>query len=228
MMRQSLRDRQRLYLHHFMTQNRQIHMKKTFLVSAILLSSANVAHAGFLDFLFGNKEKTEPVAEAPVKAEQASVAEPSMVETGTQIALSLLPTLTKELNVTDQQAEGGMGSILQMAQSTLSTNEFSQLGQGIPGMETLLAAAPLLDSKSAGGNALSSVLANAGGIASNLGGIAKLNEQFEALGLSTDMIIQFASIAIEYFSTPSADTPEGAANTGALLQKGLTAILGQS
>ncbi len=202
-------------------------MKKTLLVSAILLSSANMAHAGFLDMLFGKKEEA-PAAAAPAPstttAPETSTQAPSTLETATNVAMGLLPTLTNQLGVTETQAQGGMGSLLQVAQGALSSGEFSQLSQGIPGVDTLLAAAPALSSKSSGGNALTGMLANAGGMAAGLGSIAKLNEQFEALGLSTDMIVQFATLAVDYFSNSS---DSGTDQTGALLQKGLGAILGQ-
>lgn len=208
-------------------------MKKILLTSAILLSTASTAHAGFFDFLFGGEEeKAAPAAEvaAPEKTAQtvtapAAPAESSMTETATNMAMGLLPTLTNQLGVTETQAEGGMGSLLQVAKGALSSDEFGQLSQGIPGMDTLLAAAPALGSKSAGGNALTGMLSNAGGMAAGLGAMGKLTEQFEALGLSSDMIMQFANIAISYFS--SSDAPEGAGNTGDLLQSGLSAILGQ-
>ena len=209
-------------------------MKKVLLVSAILLSSSNMAHAGFFDFLFGNKEEKQPVAEAsapqPSPAATATNTQPapaSTLKSATDMAVGLLPYLTSELNVTETQAQGGMGSLLQVAQGALSSGEFNQLSQGIPGMETLLAAAPVLGSKSAGGNALTGMLANAGGMAAGLGSMGKLTQRFEALGLSPDMIVQFATIAIDYFSNTGAGAGEGANNTGALLEKGLSAILGQ-
>ena len=210
-------------------------MKKILLVSAILLSSSNMAHAGFFDFLFGNKEdEKEPVAEAtapqpsPAAATTpAQTAPASTLKSVTDMAVGLVPFLTSELNVTKTQAQGGMGSLLQLAQSALSSGEFNQLSQGIPGMETLLAAAPVLGSKSAGGNAMTGMLANVGGMAAGLGSMGKLTQQFEALGLSPEMIIQFATIAIDYFSKSGAGASEGGNNTGALLEKGLSAIFGQ-
>lgn len=208
-------------------------MKKLLLVSAILLSSSNMAHAGFLDFLFGKKEETAPPAEAsapvasePAKSTAPAVEQPSAMDTATDMAIGLLPYLTTELGVTETQAKGGMGSLLQVAQNTLSSGEYSELSKGIPGIETLLAAAPVLSSKSSGGNALTGMLANAGGMAAGMGSMNMLTQRFEALGLSPEMIIQFATIAIDYFSNSSPAT-EGAANTGDLLQKGLSVILGQ-
>ena len=206
-------------------------MKKTILASAILLSSANYAHAGFFDFLFGgDKEETAaPAASQTVPAEEsvATVAPhaSSGIETATSLAMGLIPTLTKQLDVTETQAEGGMGSLLQVAKGALSSDEFGQLSQDIPGMSSLLAAAPALGSKSAGGNAVSGMLSNVGGMAAGLGVMGKLTEQFEALGLSPDMIMQFANIAISYFS--SKDETQGENNTGNLLESGLSAILGQ-
>jgi hypothetical protein len=210
------------------------HMKKTLLASAILLSSANYAHAGFFDFLFGNDEAA-PAAEAPAPATaapkvtapvaQAAPAESSMMDKATDVAMGLLPMLTNQLGVTETQAEGGMGSLLQVAQGALSSDEFGQLGQGIPGMDSLLAAAPALGTKSAGGNALTSMLSNAGGMVGGLGAMGQLTQQFEALGLSPDMIMQFANMAISYFSSSDATASES--NTGDLLQTGLSTILGQ-
>tara|TARA_R110002072_G_scaffold140765_1_gene285151 strand:- start:21284 stop:21907 length:624 start_codon:yes stop_codon:yes gene_type:complete len=206
-------------------------MKKILLTSAILLSTVNTAHAGFFDFLFGGEEEATSATEvtAPAKTTQtvsvpAAPAESSMVDTATDIAMGLLPMLTSQLGVTETQAEGGMGSLLQVAQGALSSDDFGQLSQGIPGMDTLLAAAPALGAKSAGGNALTGMLANAGGLAAGLGSMGKLTEQFEALGLSPDMIMQFANMAISYFSN---NESAGANNTGDLLQTGLSAILGQ-
>lgn len=208
-------------------------MKKTLLLSAILLSSANMAHAGFLDFLFGKSEEAKPAVQetAPVTTTKpvttaVEAPQPSTMESATNLAMGLLPVLTNELGVTQPQAQGGMGALLEVAKGSLSSGEFNQLGQGIPGLDTLLAAAPALSTKSSGGNALTGMLSNAGGMAAGLGAMSKLTQQFEALGLSPDMIMQFATIAIDYFSKPS-NVPEGANNTGDLLQKGLGAILGQ-
>ena len=181
-------------------------MKKILLTSAILLSTASTAHAGFFDFLFGEYEKAAPAeVTAPAKTTQTvtAPAESSMTETATNMAMGLLPTLTNQLCVTETQAEGGMGSLLQVAKGALSSDEFGQLSQGIPGMDTLLAAAPALGSKSAGGNALTGMLSNAGGMAAGLGAMGKLTEQFEALGLSSDMIMQFANIATPFGPYPS-------------------------
>ena len=195
-------------------------MNKKLLISLLLVSSASVTHAGFFDSLFGSKSEEKPVAEASEAAAASSspAAETGTMDTVVSTAMGLLPTLTSQLGVSDSQAEGGMGSLMNLAKGALSTEEFGSLSQGVPGMDTLLAAAPALSSKG-GSSGLSGMLSNAGGLASTIGGLGQITEQFEALGLSPDMIAQFATIAIGYF------TQEGN-NTGELLQKGLSSILG--
>ncbi|MCW8996368.1 MAG: DUF2780 domain-containing protein [Psychromonas sp.] len=196
-------------------------MKMKVLAAALLISTANVANAGWLDSLFASKEEAaSPAATTTVPAVTTAVKSESSatIANAANIAAGLLPTLTRQLGVTDSQAAGGMGSLMQLAKGSLSSDEFSQLSAGVPNMSTLLAAVPA--SNSEGGAALSDMLSSAGGLASSIGGVAQLTQQFEALGLSSDMIAQFANIAISYFSQ------NGNTNTGELLQKGLSAILG--
>ncbi len=192
-------------------------MKMKILAAGLLLSVTQVANAGFFDFLFGGKEKA-PAVEAQTEA-AAETQTTSTLATAASMAEGVLPLLTQQLGVTERQAEGGMGSLMQMAKSALSEGEFAQLSSGVPNMDTLLAAAPVLTGEG-GSGAMSDLLSSATGAASSLAGIAQLRQQFESLGLSPDMIAQFANIAISYFSQSGADT-------GALLQKGLGAILGQ-
>lgn len=189
-------------------------MKKSAISFALLLSASTVSHAGFFDSIFGGKEEKQ---EAP--AQQTASETTSSMETASNIAMGLLPQLTQQLGVTDAQAQGGLGALMQTAKGTLSTNEFSQLSSGVPGMETLLAAAPALSGKG-GAGALTNALSNAGGMASSLGSLGALTQQFESLGLSPDMMGKFATIAVEYF------TSGGQQDIGTLLQKGLGAILG--
>lgn len=200
-------------------------MNKFMLVFALLFAGANVAQAGFFDSLFGgSSEEAEAESATVVEAKATAPATTNNTSANTDMgsvatsAMALLPMLTDQLGVTSSQAEGGMGSLMGLAKSSLSSDEFGQLSDGIPGMETLLAAAPALTGKSSSGG-MSGMLSNVGGMAASLGGLQQVTQQFEALGLSPDMIAQFANIAISYLSQSS----EGTAD---LLQKGLSAVLG--
>ena len=185
-------------------------LNRKILAAMLLMSSASVAHAGFFDFLFGSNE--EP-ATAPV-IQPAPAAQPvSAASAATSLAAGLLPALTQQLGVTEAQAKGGLGSLMTLAKGSLSTDEFGQLSAKVPNMDTLLAAAPQLQSK--GG--MSDMLSSAGGLAASLGSLVQLNERFEALGLNPEMIAQFANIAISYFA-------KNDENSGELLQKGLSTL----
>lgn len=191
-------------------------MQKLVVASALILGISGTAQAGLFDSVFGDKSPAEEkVASAADTGKSPTTS--SMADSAMNMAAGLIPTLTQQLGVTETQAQGGMGSLLGMAKQSLSSGEFEQLGAGVPGVETLLTAAPALSGGKASG--LGGMLSGAGGLASSIGGMAQLTEQFEALGLSPDMIAQFANIAVQYFS-------QGGNSTGALLEKGLGSILG--
>jgi len=50
-------------------------------------------------------------------------------------ASSLTGQLTKQLGVTETQAEGGVGSMLAMAKSKLGSSQFDQISKVIPGSD---------------------------------------------------------------------------------------------
>lgn len=197
-------------------------MKIFSLAFVILFATSNIAHAGFFDSIFGSKSKeetSEPVVQQSAKAATSSDTK-SAADTTMDVALGLLPVLSQQLGVTEAQAQGGLGSLFGIAKDNLPSGDYSQLASGIPGMETLLAAAPALSSaNTSGGSGLGGLLSSAASLSGSLGGIAQLTQQFEALGLSPDMIAQFASVAIDYLSG------QGDGSLGTLLQKGLATVL---
>ncbi len=98
----------------------------------------------------------------------------------------LTSLLTSQLGITDKQASGGAGSMLQYAQKSLKPDDFSKVADSIPGIDSLLSAAP----------SLSSALGALGG--DSLGGMAAIASQFSSLGLNADMIQKFAPIILDY------------------------------
>lgn len=130
---------------------------------------------------------------------------------------SLTSTLMSQLGVSEQQANGGMGALLQLAKSTLSNGEYSSLLSGIPGASDMLAAAPEVKSES---KSASSLLGGFGG--DSLKGLANsaiVKQQFETLGLDADMIVGFANTSIDYLQS------EQGQQVVSLLKKGIAGLL---
>lgn len=102
----------------------------------------------------------------------------------------LTSMLTNQLGITDKQASGGVGSILNYAKGTLSADKFSTLSSAIPDASSLMKMAPSSDT-----NALSSFTKQA----SSATQLASLTSQFSSLGLSSDMISKFIPVILNYF-----------------------------
>lgn len=175
-------------------------MKHTLSLS-ILLSSCIVAaptNAGWLDNLTGTQTKTQTAAS----------------NTATQ-SNDLVGTVMSQLGLNKTQAEGGLGSLLGLAQSSLGTSDYSTLAASIPNANSLLAAAPKLD----GNSGLSGLLSKAGDLGSSLQGSAMVFDAFEKLGISKELVMPMVDIAKSYLQT------NGAEGTSDLLMKGLSSLL---
>lgn len=172
---------------------------KSFIIAATLLSLASSqANAGFFDFLFADDKAVneQPAAKAPVQASE-----------------QLLLTLAEQLGVNQNQAKGGMGALMQLAQAYLKPEQFSQLETSMPGMKGLLSAAPEV-TKGGTADGVNSLLSNLGGLGKDAANLNTLNSQFESLGLDTKMISQYSSIAVDYYKGKGGDT-------GKLMEQGL-------
>ncbi|MGJ3257756.1 MAG: DUF2780 domain-containing protein [Alcanivorax sp.] len=93
-------------------------------------------------------------------------------------AKALVDSLSTDLGVSGQQAAGGAGALLAMAQSNLSGDQFSGVLNKVPGLESLLGGGE-------GGGMMSSMLGNI----SSMQGVTKA---FSALGMTPEMVSQFA------------------------------------
>lgn len=161
---------------------------------ATLLLNAPVS-AGWFDNLT-NKETTQPVA------------------TQTQNN-DLVASVMSQLGLNQSQAEGGLGSLLTLAKSTLGNESFGPIASAIPGIDSLLGAAPVLD----GGSGMSGLLSKAGDLGSSLQGGAQVYDSFEKLGISKELAQPMVDIVKGYLD---ANAGEG---TTDLLMQGLGAIL---
>src|SRR4051794_23957152 len=74
----------------------------------------------------------------------------------------LVGALSKELSATPEQAAGAAGALFGVAKSRLKPEEFSQVSKSVPGMSSLLKAAPAMGAVGTSGM-LSQMAGSAGG-----------------------------------------------------------------
>jgi len=101
----------------------------------------------------------------------------------------LIGSLVDTLGVSEEQATGGAGAIFKEGKNNMSSGDYSQLLNAVPGIDSLISAAP--QAGGLGGKA-SSLL---GGSAGSMTGLA---DSFSKLGLSPDMVNQFMPVIMDY------------------------------
>ncbi len=160
------------------------------------------------------------------KKAESTVTSTSFTEMATNAAsgidlASLIGTVSDNLSVSETQSEGGIASIMNYVQGNLSGADYAQLASSIPGIDSLLEDVPSLSGNSAAGSSssLSGLLNKASEYSSTLKSVNDLKQQFEALGLSTDMIASFVTQISSYLNV-NADE-----ETQALFKSGLDNLL---
>ena len=111
---------------------------------------------------------------------------------------SLSSLLQDQLNLTSDQAEGGIGSLLSLANEKLNAGEFDKLAGMIPGADGYLEAAK-----------------NLGAITGPLKSVGDLNQSLSALGITPETIEKFVPMVTQYLGTIGGD--EAKALLGQLL-----------
>ena len=132
---------------------------------------------------------------------------------------AMVGQLLENLDVDQEQAEGGLGSIFNYAKKNMSAEKFSQLSDTLPGVGDLLSAAPDV-SEMGGKGGLGGLMDKAAEYNESLKAINEVKKQFEALGLDTNMIMQYVKQAQSYL-----DTPEGQ-KAKELLTQSLGSLIG--
>lgn len=133
---------------------------------------------------------TTPKQEAQKVADNAATAADGL----------LVSALSSKLGITPEQASGGAGLLLGLAQGKLSAEQNSELTAAIPELDQLLASAPQLQNNQTSSllGAASSLLGggNDNGLG-QLGQLAQLVPGFESLGLSPEMVQQFVPVVLD-------------------------------
>ncbi len=109
---------------------------------------------------------------------------------------SMTSLLQSQLGLTEDQAEGGMGSLLSLASEKLSSGEYDQLAGMIPGADKYLDAAKSL-----------------GAVTGPLKSLTDLNQSLASLGIPPETIEQFLPMVTDYLGKLGGDDAMG------LLQK---------
>ena len=109
--------------------------------------------------------------------------------------LGLVDLLSSQLGVSKDQAQGGAGSIFQLAKKNLGSADFSSIAKAVPGMDKMMGAAPKTEKKSSTLGGISSMM---GGSSNKLQGLAGLAGSFKSLGMSGDMVGKFTPIILDY------------------------------
>lgn len=122
-------------------------------------------------------------------------------------ASGLVQAVVKQVGVTDQQAQGGTGLLLNYAKNNLKGEEFQKVTTAMPEVTGLAAGGAELQKKS--GGAMGSLPGGLGGAA----GLASLAGPFKSLGMSPDMIGKMAPVVLDYAKTT------GGAEAGSMLTK---------
>ena len=160
------------------------------------------------------------------KKAESTVTSSSLTEMATSAASNIdlaswVSSVAGNLNVSENQSEGGIASIMNYVQGNLSGADYAQLANSIPGIDALLEDVPSLSGNSAASSSssLSGLLNKASEYSSTLKSVNDLKQQFEALGLSTDMIASFVTQISSYLNV-NADE-----ETQALFKSGLDNLL---
>lgn len=163
-------------------------MKRIITLTLIALLSSQ-AQAGFWDTVTGFFAGSEDNKEETLEKETS---DSNMLAQTVQ----LIPLLTQSLGVNESQASGGMGALLQAAQSLLAGSDYSQLLAAIPNASKLLAAAPTLtdSDKGTGGDLLSGAMDKMAEHSETAGTAKQLLSQFKSLGLGADKVPQFTDV----------------------------------
>lgn len=127
----------------------------------------------------------------------------------------LVGSVMSQLGLTQTQAEGGLGSLLGLAKTSLGQESFSPIADSIPGIDGLLAAAPKLD----GTSGMTGLLSKAGDLGNSLQGSAMVYDAFAKLGISKELAAPMIDIVKNYLQS------SGGEGTADLLVKGLGSLL---
>lgn len=188
-------------------------MKKLCLLVLLILNLSASAHAeGWLDSI------KEFMGLGETKTEVQPTAKVADAKTETVDIMGMVSQISSSLNVSAEQAEGGMASLVNYAKNNLSDVDYSALASKVPGIDDLLSKVP--DTSNVTSEGMSSMLDQASNYSESLKGANDVKKQFEALGLTPEMISNYVSQAKSYLDTEQGKQAKD------LLMEGLSSLTG--
>jgi len=121
--------------------------------------------------------------------------------------MELVDLLTKNLGISQAQATGGAGLLFQQAKNKLRSEDFAKVSAAVPGIDSLISAAPTIGGGALGG--LGKMMSGLGGAGGGLGSLASLAGGFSKLGLDKGMIGKFIPIILSFVQGKGGDAAKG-------------------
>lgn len=108
--------------------------------------------------------------------------------------MDLVSHIAQELGISREQAQGGTGLVMKLAQEKLGNN-FSQVQAAVPGLDSILKSAP----KGGIMMVILTLLLGKFGFG-KLGSLAGLVKGFSKLGLGQDVLMKFIPVILGFFA----------------------------
>ncbi len=131
-----------------------------------------------------------------VQAQETSAKPPAASEDATaavKASPELVDQLAKEMGSTPEQAAGAAGALFGVAKSRLNPGDFTQVANAVPGMDSLLKAAPAASGAVGTSGALSKMAGSAAGLASAASAFSKLGLKPEMISKAIPVLTSFVS-----------------------------------
>ena len=112
----------------------------------------------------------------------------------------MISSVSESVGIDEAQAKGSLASVFNYAKKNITAEQFRGLSDSLPGLDSLMGAVPDISGmKSEGG--LGGLMDKAANYNTSLKAVNDLKKQFEALGLSPEMIMQVVNGAKAYLDT---------------------------
>jgi Protein of unknown function VcgC/VcgE (DUF2780) len=134
-------------------------------------------------------DAAKAAAQAQGAATQAAGGASALSEAAAKASPDLVGALSKELGSSPAQAAGAAGSLFGLAKSRLKPEEFGQIAKAVPGMDSLLKAAPAAAAVGTSG---------VGELAGSAAGLASAASAFSKLGLKPELVAKAIPVLTQF------------------------------